>query len=140
RCGEPWRVRAVEEEFLEEPDVEGVRGHAQVHPRLGLWTVAHGARVAHRAVQESAVDPLIAPPRHAYGEILALFVGEAERDVARSGQMERAHARQGLEYPVGKARLALSTGGPVLEMLLDLRIHHRLVFHEDVADVHEQSE
>src|SRR5262250_1221868 len=103
---------AVEEEFLKAPHVEGVGGHAEVHARLGIRAVPHRARVAHRAVEEGAIDALVAPSRHADGQVLALFEGEAEGRPARPRQVERAHLGQRLENPVGKARLPLAARRP----------------------------
>src|SRR6185369_12864725 len=113
---------AAEEEFLETLHVEGRRRHDEDDVRRLVGRGAHGADVADGAIDEDAVDALVAALRGADREVAqaavaVLLVDHAQRLVALARQVLRADLGQGAPDPVRETHLVFAAGGTVLEVL-----------------------
>jgi hypothetical protein len=126
---------AAEEEFFKSFHVEGRGRHAEDNGGGLVRRLAHGADVAGSAIDENAVDALIAALRGADGEVAVaavrfLFVDHAQRLVALARQILRADLGQRLPDPVREPHFVLAAGRTVLEMFGRAGVVDRDVFAE----------
>jgi hypothetical protein len=123
---------AAEEELLETLHVESRSRHAEDDRRWLVGGGAHGAGVADGAIDEDAVDALVAPLRGADRQIAVAAVGvllvdHAQRLVALAGQVLRADFGQRPPDPVGETHFVFAAGRAVLEVLGRAGVVHRHV-------------
>jgi hypothetical protein len=144
---------AAEEELLEALHVEGRRRHAEDDRRRLPGGGAHGTGVADGAVDEDAVDALVAPLRGADRQIAIaavgiLFVDHAQRLVALAGQVLWTDCGQDAPDPVRESHFVFAAGRAVLEVLdrtvvVDRHVAaetYRQPPHEDDRDGHDDQQ
>ena len=111
--------------------------------------VPHRSHVAHGAVQEHPVDSLDLPLRDPDRQVLARLVDEAQRLEPFSGEVFREELGERHPDGIGDPGRALSPGGPVLEMVLDLLVgdgfvarepHHGGHCHDDQEEHDDEAE
>ena len=74
------------DELLEAHQIELVGRHADHQHRLGVGGGAHGGGVAHRAIQEHAINPQMPAFGHAHRQIVAGLENESKRLIALARQ------------------------------------------------------
>ena len=131
----PVVQRAVEDEADERLEVELVGRHAEHDARLRGGRIANRPGVAQRAVEPDLIDPEPPTPGDADGQVVAGLEDQPDRGQA-ARQLVAADRRKRLEHFIRRQHATdrrqqraagLAADRSVLEVLRDVRVHHRLV-------------